>query len=150
MRKLRAFICYRRSDIFMPPKGTNLPEDHFIRNLRTAVVQAGFQRVFLDIDQIYGLTDSEHFEYQAFKAIEASDVFIVVIGKNWLSILNEKFKANHRDSVAKEIRMALRYEKDIVPILVDMTKMPEAEDIPELIRNVRYPIALKVNSDSRI
>jgi hypothetical protein len=150
MRTLRAFICYRRSDTFMPPKGTDLPEDHFIRNLRTAVVQAGFQRVFLDIDRSYGLTDSDHFEYQAFKAIEASDVFIVVIGKKWLRILNDKFKEDHRDSVAREIRMALRYEKNIVPILVDMAKMPEAEDIPELIRNVHYSIALKVKSDSSI
>ena len=58
------------------------------------------------------------------RAISDCDLVIVLIGRNWLDILRQRMANRERDMVVREIRAALKMDKEIVPLLVDGATMP--------------------------
>ena len=63
--------------------------------------------------------------------ISAADIVIALIGVRWLELARQR--ASSEDVVRRELRLALRSECRLVPILVDDAKMPEnLEGLPSL------------------
>ena len=128
----KAFICYRRLDSFVP--------SGFHLNVKAALHKLGFDEVFLDVDPQSGTHAQEDFESKAFHAIDTCDLFVALVGANWVTLLNAR--RDKRDSAAREIRTALYYEKEILPILVDGAAMPDA-DLPRAIHDFYFKHALE-------
>lgn len=143
-RKLRAFICYRRSDSFMhlgAPEGAG-PDFTFIKSIKSIFLKLGFDSVFLDVERIQVYAD---YDSSSFKAIEDCDLFIAVVGNEWMSLLDRRISAGTPDAVVQEIRTALRYEKPILPILVDGAIMPAAERLPTTITRFHFANAKSIS-----
>ena len=92
------FISYRRSD-----------GDKVARILDLAFKNAGY-RCFLDYNSIEGGL----FEQKIKVAIEDAPVFVMVMTPDYFSRCNQE-----GDWVRKEIELALKYEKTIIPISID-------------------------------
>ena len=71
-------------------------------------------------------------------ALEQSKIVLVVIGPNWLcpekDNPNQLRLCSEGDWVRKEIETAQKLKKIIIPILTDVSKMPDHQDLPESIR----------------
>jgi hypothetical protein len=115
------FISYRREDT-APYAGRIFDRlaEHF-----------GRDNVFLDVD---ALMPGQDFVHMLEQTLEASEVVVVVIGREWSSIVNEH---GHRrldvegDYVRQEITTAFRRSVPIIPVLVGRAAMPRPEDLPE-------------------
>ncbi len=92
------FISYRRSD-----------GDKVARILDLAFKNAGY-RTFLDYNSIEGGL----FEQKIKVAIEDAPVFVMVMTPDYFARCNQE-----GDWVRKEIELALKYEKTIIPISID-------------------------------
>ena len=142
-----AFISYRRRDAFMLPKDDGTVVD-FTSTISEGLRGARFT-VFRDKDDI---REGEHYEYRLRNGIANADLFVAVIGKNWLSLLNEglaRRKENsgvEEDMVLREVRAALLQEKEILPLLVDHATMPALGELPADIRRLHYANAVSVLS----
>ena len=140
---LNAFISYRRDDAFCHLADGAQYDFSFIRRLRAALMMAGFTNVFVDID---GIAKADDFKQRIRKEIKDSDLFVPVIGSRWLDILKERSKRPERDVLVREIRTAIRNEKEILPVLVDDAPMPAEDDLPSKIEELHDRDALKVSS----
>jgi hypothetical protein len=135
-QELKAFISYRRHDAFMLPQGgVSQPNFGFLDRVEAALKQVGFKDTFVDKSKIQA---GEHYESQIHQNISDCDLFVAVIGKDWLNILRQKAAAGERDVLTREIRAALRQEKEIVPLLVDGAAMPQFTELPEQIRAFHF------------
>jgi hypothetical protein len=127
-RQFQAFVSYRRNDTFMRGLNHGDPPSVFIDNLRAALTRLGCSKIFIDVDKIGA---GDFFERRIFEAISDCNLFIVLIGPDWLRLLNEraeKAKNGEPDVLAREIATALELEKLIVPLQIDGASMPtEAE-----------------------
>ena len=93
----------------------------------------GAEHIFMDIRDMGA---GERF-VEAFKAeINSSDVFLAVIGKDWLTITDKKRSTNDTDYVGLEIETALARGREIIiiPVLVDGARVPRKQDLPEKLR----------------
>ncbi|MEM7429448.1 MAG: TIR domain-containing protein [Pseudomonadota bacterium] len=96
--------------------------------------------LFMDIK---GMEPGKDFEVQIIESVSACDAMLVVIGTSWVEIKDKD--GNRRleedsDFVRSEIRNAINLRKPIIPVLLDGTKMPPAERLPEDIRQlVKFP-----------
>src|SRR6266536_793504 len=94
----------------------------------------GRTNIFMDVDHIPpGVDFVNHLNNQ----VAACEVFIAVIGPNWLDARNEE--GNQRlhapdDFVAMEIAAALSRDIRVIPLLVDGARMPKASDLPEPLK----------------
>jgi len=147
MRRLHAFICYRRSDAFMLQDQLDKPDFNFLNKLKEALLQAGFEDVFFDTDAQFGIQPSENYEGRLHRAISNSDLFIVLIGNNWLNILREN---RQQDILVRELRAAINQEKQILPILIDGATMPNPKDLPRPIRTFHYKSAISIASSDHL
>jgi hypothetical protein len=145
---VRAFICYRREDAFSHKPSVGEGDASFVRNVRSALTKIGFTDVFLDVDHKYGTRALDQYESRSFHEIEICDLFVVLIGKNWLDLLRER--VDRRDAPVREIRAALRYGKQILPLLVDGATMPRQDQLPKDIRELHYQNALPISSEDPI
>lgn len=146
---LRAFISYRHGDAFMHV-GQGV-EPVFIAKLKDALTQFGFTQIFVDSDAKWGMHAGDHYRIRVYREIENCDLFIALIGKKWLDILNEKIKADEQpDMLVREIRTALKREKEIVPLLIDGTVMPNPSDLPAEIREFHYAQGIPVQSSDSV
>jgi hypothetical protein len=125
-RGLRAFVSYRRRDAFMQGSIPGKLNTFFIEQLKLALNRLGFKAVFVDTTEIKA---GDYFEGRIYKAISNCDLFISLIGKNWLRIFNEN--KGKPDVLEREHAAAFRLEKDIVPLLIDDATMPTEEDLKE-------------------
>lgn len=145
-RLLKAFISYRRSDAFIPVGQDEKLDYSFIHRLKEALLGAGFTEVFVDTEVIAG---GEEFTGRIREEISECDLFVAVIGKNWLRILNERSVGPGHDILVREISTALKHEKEILPILVDGATMPDEHDLPKRIDQLHFRNAISVrNGDS--
>src|SRR5262249_5758282 len=67
----------------------------------------------------------------------ACDVFLAIIGPNWLNVTNEK--GDRRldaadDFVAIEIAAALARDIRVIPVLVDGARMPKVGELPKSLK----------------
>jgi hypothetical protein len=128
---LKAFISYRRHDAFMLTQaGVSQPNYAFLDKVEAALKQVGFKDTFVDKSAIQA---GEQYESKIHQNVSDCDLFVAVIGTDWLNILRQKAAARERDVLVREIRAALRQEKQIVPLLVDGAAMPQFAELPEQI-----------------
>ena len=119
------FVSYRRDDSqgFAGRLADDLGE------------RLGDDRVFRDIEIPVGSDFTEVLH----RAIAASDVLLVVIGRRWAGDMG--FGQSPRlfestDWVRTEIEAAFARDKHIVPVLVGGAQMPAATELPEGIRRL--------------
>ena len=100
--------------------------------------QLGENNVFIDVIDInIGLDWTERLEL----AIGSCDVLIAVIGRDWISCLDEsKTRRLDKDNdyVRFEIRTALMRNIPVVPVLVERAIMPSATELPDDLRKLPY------------
>ncbi len=81
------------------------------------------------------------------RVLGQSDACIVVIGKDWLSItdaLGRRRLDDPRDSVRREITVALQRQMRVFPVLVGGARMPAEEELPAELQSLcrRHAIEL--------
>lgn len=147
-RQKRAFISYRRNDQFASDHGPavdgNGVAEEFVVAFQQKLKKSGFDHVFLDqlvIESGQGWLDV------IFDEVSSCDAVVLIIGKKWLQILNEKAKQGGHDILLEEIVVALSHDRNIIPVLVDGATMPHRGLLPKKIRAISYIQAMEVNSD---
>lgn len=121
-RRRKAFISYRRADAY--------DAEGFSGRVRDALLKLGFDEVFLDTGTI---KPGENYEARIHRAITECDLFIALVGPDWLKLLQQRIDAKKDDIVSREIRAAMRYEKKIVPLIIDDAAWPAREELPSAI-----------------
>lgn len=89
------------------------------------------------------------------KALESNlascDVLLVVIGMEWLSAKDESGVQrifNPGDYVCLEIATAIEKGKKVIPVLINNTRMPAADALPDRIKELHKLQAVRVNSSN--
>jgi hypothetical protein len=146
-RVLKAFISYRREDAYVQIAEDGKPGNSFILDLKAALLRTGFEEVFVDIEAMEG---GDEFTDRIREEIKESDLFVAVIGKEWLNILNKRSVEPGPDHLLREIVTALKNEKEILPVLVDGGAMPHEDKLPERISQLQHRHAISVRSGDSI
>lgn len=119
----RIFINYRRLD----SEGyVGRLFDHLTRHFEPS-------DVFMDVDSIPPGADFLKFLEDA---VAACDIFIAVIGPQWLTINDEagtRRLDNWNDFVRIEIASALEQGKLVIPVLVGRARMPAPAELPDVL-----------------
>jgi hypothetical protein len=120
----KIFINYRRDDSI----GT-------AGRLHDRLAQSfGRDQLFMDVDHIpAGVDFVEHLRSQ----VAQCDVFLAIIGPNWLQAKNEQGRRrleDPEDFVAVEIASALARDIRVIPVLVDGARIPRADKLPDTIK----------------
>jgi len=137
----RIFINYRRED------STSTAGRLYDR----LALSFGRKNLFMDVDHIPpGVDFVKHLNSQ----VAACNVFIAVIGPQWLEVKNEKGGRrldDPDDFVAVEIGAALARDIRVIPALVDGAGMPKESNLPESLRPLarRNAIELRNNQFGR-
>jgi uracil-DNA glycosylase len=117
----RIFINYRRQDT-----------EGYVGRLYDNLTQH-FERgdIFMDVDSIPPGAD---FVKTLEDAVAACDVFIAMIGPQWLTVTDdggERRLDQWNDFVRIEIASALKQGKLVIPVLVGRARMPSPAELPE-------------------
>jgi DNA polymerase len=117
----RIFINYRRQD-------TEAYVDRLYEHLAQHFKP---EDIFMDVDSIKPGAD---FVQTLEDAVAACDVFIAMIGPQWLGITDDEGSRRldrWDDFVRIEIASALKQNKIVIPILVAQAQMPSPNDLPD-------------------
>ena len=117
---MRVFISYRRDD----------SSGYAGRIYDHLVTYFGENRVFMDIDTI---APGQDFVRAIEEALGQCDAFLAIIGKHWLSVVDEQGSRridDPSDFVRLEITQALSRSIPVIPVLVDAARIPPANDVP--------------------
>ena len=120
MTEGRIFISYRRG-----------VDSHVTGRLYDRLRQSfGPERLFMDVDSIPpGVDFVDHLDRQ----VGQCRAFLAVVGPGWIQTLDRLH--NPADFVRIEIEAVLkRPDIPIIPVLVDDTKMPRAEELPDALQ----------------
>jgi hypothetical protein len=129
------FINYRRSD----------SEDVVGRIYDRLTGEFGRGTVFKDVEDIPPGVD---FRQVLEREVVASDVMLVVVGKNWANRQNKSRLHQDEDYVRFEIQMALEHNIPVIPVLVQRrVTLPRERDLPKSIRALVYRHASQVRPD---
>jgi hypothetical protein len=129
----KTFISYRREDA--------APQAARIADRLRAVL--GDQNVFFDVDSLQG---GDLFPATIEERIDACDVFLVIIGKIWLSTR----LTSETDWVRREVERALARKIRVIPVLVSKdSRLPLATELPDSLAELTQHNALEV-MDGRI
>jgi formylglycine-generating enzyme required for sulfatase activity len=111
------------------------------------LIQVFPQSVFRDVDSIpLGVDFRTYLDEQVAKC----DVFLAVIGRDWLRGKGRKGKSRLEDPghfVRIEIESALKRQIPVIPVLVQGAKIPEAQRLPTSIQDVSYRNGIVVRPD---
>ena len=111
------------------------------------LIQVFPQSVFRDVDSIpLGVDFRAYLDEQVAKC----DVFLAVIGRDWLRGKGRKEKSKLEDPgdfVRIEIESALKRQIPVIPVLVGGAKIPEAQRLPTSIQDVSYRNGIVVRPD---
>lgn len=111
------------------------------------LVQVFPQSVFRDVDSIpLGVDFRAYLDEQVAKC----DVFLAVIGRDWVKAKGRKGKSRLEDPgdfVRIEIESALKRQIPVIPVLVQGAKIPEAERLPASIQALSYRNGIGVRPD---
>jgi hypothetical protein len=134
MMSRQIFISYRRDD---SAYAAGRLYDRLIQHF-------GETNVFMDIDAIeLGVNFREKIE----SAVSHCDVLIAMIGKQWLSIKNERGQRrldDPNDFVRLEISAALKRNIHVIPVLVDGAPMPSATVLPRELSSLSERNGLEI------
>jgi len=132
----KMFVSYRRQDTpYVAQALKDRLEERF-----------GKGSVFLDIDNIpFGVDFREHID----RAVQQCDVMLVLIGDAWLSPASGQTTSRlfaAQDFVRTEIESALKRSIPIVPLLAESAEMPNADELPDSIKNFVYRNAAELRA----
>jgi hypothetical protein len=119
----KIFISYRRDDT----------GGHAGR-LRDRLIQRfGDANVFRDLDRIAA---GANFVSSIQEAVGECDVLLALIGKQWLTIADERGRRldDESDFVRLEITAALQRNVRVIPVLIQGAPMPRAHDLPTVLK----------------
>src|SRR5215211_1234758 len=130
----KIFINYRRDD----SRG-------IAGRLQDRLAQAfGRKNLLVGVDRLSGGVD---FEVHQNNQVAACQVFVTVIGPNWLDAKDEagqRLLHHPEHSVAIEISAALARNIRVVPVLVDGARMPNESELPESLKALARCQAVEV------
>jgi hypothetical protein len=133
----KIFINYRRGD-----------EPGFTQALFGRLEQAfPSDHLFMDVDNI---PPGEDFVHMLDTQVAQCDTLLAVIGKGWLSAVDEDGKRrldDPNDFVRIEIESALKQGKRVIPILVNDARMPRPDDLPEPLRPLTRRNAVRLTHE---
>lgn len=118
----KIFLSYRRDD-------SQHPADRLFASMQAYLAPS--DEVFIDVD---GIKPGEDFERHLDERVSRCDVFLALIGPDWLSVKNDagvRRLDDPKDWVRIEIASALRRNIPVVPVLLDGTPMPTAAQLPD-------------------
>jgi formylglycine-generating enzyme required for sulfatase activity len=119
----KIFINYRRDDV--------RSDAARIRDRLAAVF--GQANVFMDVEN---LVAGQRFDMALNKELAQCDVLLAMIGPRWLDLLKERQASTDGDFVREEIATALKRAIPVIPVLIDRTPLPRADQLPEDLRNL--------------
>jgi len=99
----------------------------------------------------FSLAPGEKWEDTIGREISRSDLMIVIIGKTWLSVTDERGRRrldDPGDIVRQEIKSALERGIDIVPVLVNDARMPSPAELPDILMGLARYQALQVRANT--
>jgi hypothetical protein len=137
-RKLnQVFICYRR-------EGSSWVAGRIYDSLAR---KFGRNVVFKDIDSIpLGINFREHIE----SAVRQCSVFLVIVYDKWMGEnleIGTRRIEDKNDFVRVEIEVALQRHIPVIPLLIENTVMPSAENLPESLKELASRNGMRVNND---
>jgi septum formation protein len=133
----KIFICYRREDT------------QTIANYLKVKLDNSFPRqVFLDTSS---LPSGSRWSNEIQAALDRSEIVLVLMGDKWLTCHNEvdgrRRLDEDQDYVRLELKTALQKNKTLIPILINATKMPSEESLPEDIRGLTRYQAVRLDQN---
>jgi len=134
----RIFISYRKADSAASAEKI----DRLLHDLYKRV------NVLVNLVALPG----ETLEATVKKAIASCDVVLVIIGAQWLKVLDSRGipRLHNPDDLNRvEVETALQTRKMVIPVLVDGAAMPSADDLPPALRELAKlnPIAVRPEPD---
>ena len=111
------------------------------------LIQVFPQSVFRDVDSIPLGVD---FRIYLDEQVARCDVFLTVIGRDWMKAKGRKGKSRLEDPgdfVRIEIESALKRQISVIPVLVQGAKIPLAERLPASMQDVSYRNGIVVRPD---
>jgi hypothetical protein len=82
-------------------------------------------------------------------ALQACDVLLVLIGRQWLNIQDKNGKRrldNPKDLLRIEIATALQRNIRVIPVLFDNVEMPEEDELPENLKTLSHRQFVSISS----
>jgi hypothetical protein len=134
---MKTLISYRRQD-----------SQHISKAIYEELASNfGYENILIDIDY---RSDKKGFHISIKETIDQCQVVLVVIGHKWLSIKNEDGKRyidDPDDFVRLEIENALLKGLRVIPVLVNLAKMPNNTEIPESCRGLLKRQSLELRNE---
>jgi hypothetical protein len=134
---MKIFVNYRRDDSM----------DVAGRIYDRLVAHFGTDSVFKDVDSIPLGVDFRHHIRQA---VASCDVFLAVIGSDWLSTCTRegcRRLDDESDFVRLEIAAALERKSLFIPLLVRGASIPRPDELPAQIRDLAFRNGTPIRSD---
>jgi formylglycine-generating enzyme required for sulfatase activity len=132
----KIFISYRRED----------SADMTGRIFDRLDNEFGKGNVFMDVTSIpYGT----HYPIHILEQVAKCEVFLAVIGQNWMQNLESTGKArldDPKDLVRIEVEVALSRPILVIPVLVSGASFPTADQLPATMRELSYRHGSQVRS----
>jgi hypothetical protein len=132
----KVFINYRRDD---SSATAGRLHDRLAR-------QFGQKNLFMDVDNMPAGID---FVTYLNTRVEACDLFLAVIGPDWLdakSPTGSRRLDDPEDYVAVEIAAALRRDIPVIPVLIDGARVPQSDELPEPLKPLVRRHAVEVRN----
>ena len=131
------FVSYRREDSL-----------HVTSHICTHLCnQFGRESVFRDLDSMpLGVDFRRHIE----QTIGDCSVLLAIIGKDWLDAVDPSGRRrldDPGDPVRVEIESALKRQIPVIPILVKGAPMPEEDQLPDTIKQLKYQAGISIHED---
>lgn len=123
LTRKKVFVSYRRVD-------TGAFSTLILRSLNDYL---GAENVFVDT---HSISVGEDFNRRIMHEIDAAQVVVVLIGKNWLELLRKQATEQSTDWVRVEVATALKLKKEVIPVLVDGACPLASADVPNDISEI--------------
>jgi hypothetical protein len=106
----------------------------------------GKGNVFMDIDSIpFGLDFRDHIR----ETLDRCDVMVALVGPNWVGHDSAgKHILDETDWVRIEIEAALNKKIPLIPLLIDGSRMPKPDELPEALRNFVFRQSAAIDRDN--
>jgi hypothetical protein len=128
------FVNYRRTDA----------EGEAGRLFDELTLQFSSERVFMDVAAIEPGRD---FRKAIDESVAACSILLAVIGQEWLGSKDDAGRRrleNPNDFVRMELASALQRDIPVVPVLVRGAKMPHADQLPDVLKELAYRNAMEL------
>jgi hypothetical protein len=134
---MKIFINYRRAD----------SADVAGRIYDRLADKFGEDSIFKDVDSIpFGIDFRKHLD----NSVKDCQVFLAVIGDEWFTLSDEVGNRridDERDWVRIEIESALQRNIPVIPLYVNNTSPPSADQFPDSLKELAYRNGIPVRSD---